>query len=1396
MTTRSWPWVLLLFPVALCLAEYSHTIYVDPVNGSNTTACLTDNDASQPCRNLSYAFQYRNHSTQYLLHPGTHYLNNIASDSPFTHLEEIAIRGMGSGPEDTEVVCSTANAGLAFINVTNVDFANVTFSNCASLQNSTSKNFSSDDFELSSTQVGLYFSLCANVSMDSVHVADSPQASGVTMYNTIGVNTFTDCSFSNNANPSPVSYPGGGGVYIEFSYCLPGNVSCENGTQDSYTDHNHDSTYNFVSCMFTQNEANSLNTSNASFLVPHREHHVAFGRGGGLSIFFNGDASNNTFTISDCIFSGNKAQWGAGMFVEFHDTSGGNNVLISDNSQFMDNRCTGTAGGGLRVGHCVYGNEMASTGNQVTILESSFTGNVADNGGGVSISPTRQQAPRNELATVLISESYFYSNRATYGAALNIELYSLILDGDKPNITIAECFFFNNSVHPPTYLRPHEVGIGAVYINDVNVHFRGTTNFIINKGSALAVVGSKVDFMNCIAVFYGNTGMSGAAIALLGSSMIIVNNTTKFNFQSNNASVQGGAIYNVYTNRNNYENIPNCFIAHKNPLIYPDDWDAEFKFANNYDSSGVIPNAIYSSSILPCAFTGGSGEQSVQDILCWKHWYYDGGKECQKYIHTGPGKINIVKGFSPIQSDGLMDMNEEIPNITAYPGEIFQLPIEAVDDLDHTIPVVYTASPGINHTALGLARIDPNYTYISDGIIRIYGNDGQNLTLNLDSTGNRVWHVEITVVLQQCPPGLLPTHIKCNTTDGDTNTSNADQCNTCECLLVDNTYYGGFIRCNSLYNASMIIGYWMGTVNEDCSNNKTCLLVAECPPGYCRTGKTEFLSLPRSICDLDSVICGPQNRTGVMCGRCKDGYGPALNSDTYECVHCNITRTQIAAHAIYYILSVYLPLFVLFLAIILFNIKLTTGPANAFILYSQVISSTFDLNAGGQIQLDLFVKHSNRYLLAYRFPYGIFNLEFFEQFIPPQYLCLGTSLNTLDILLLDYIVAFFPLLMILAVVLFYKLEASCCRRCVRTKKPVGQKKTLRKMFRIGDALIPAFATFILLSYTKFSLTSSYLSSSAPFYGASGRPSPPRHAYFAGQYSVDDSRYVLIYYMPAIIVFLTFVAIPPLLLLDYPLRWFEMALRRVSRLWRHYPKDKVHIILDAFQGCYKNKWRFFAGLYFIFRLLINVTYIYANPVLKFSLQEVYCVVFALLVAFLKPYKMDYHIFNYVDSFIFLNLAIINQISLYIYSYTRNGTTPPDAKLTFAIQYILVFLPLLYMIAYVLWSTLPIPRLRSRANEWLRNRQYQQYESLIQQSHSSVDPSEDIDWERAHDINSYSPTSHVAGHDSSPPPVKQIQTESADSGLQNKSSEESGSRSYGSTGQSTLVTFDTSIPGRDD
>ena len=1389
--------VLLLLSVvtgpASFTAEYSHTVYVDPERGTNSTACWTDNNSSLPCRNLSYALEYRNHSTQYLLQPGTHYLNSIASDDPFTDLEGVAIAGMGSGAEVTKVICFTPNAGLAFINVTNVAFENVTFSDCASLQNSTSRDYSSSEFELSSTEVGLYFSLCAGVSMDRVHIQNSLRGSGVIMYNTIGANSFSNCNFSNNSKPSPVASPGGGGVYIEFSYCLPGNTSCENGTQESYTDHNHGATYNFTSCTFIENEAHSLNETNSSFIVPHHKEHVAFGRGGGLSVFFNADSWNNTFTISGCNFLNNKAEWGAGMFVEFHDTSSGNNVSII-RTFFKENSCSGVAGGGLRIAHFVFatGNN-SNAGNQIEVNGCNFKGNTADNGGGVSIYPARQVGRRDELVNIAITSSFFEKNRARYGAALNVELFKLILDGDKPTITVFDGNFYNNSVYPLSYSGPHEVGIGAVYIDEVDVNFRGLTWFVINNGSALAVVGSKVNFSDAHVDFFNNQGMNGGAIALLGLSKMIINQWTRFLFKGNVASGQGGAIYNKYTDPNNFQKIANCFIAHRNASLPPDQWGAYFTFSDNRDSSGTNPNAIYSTSILPCAIAVGAGEGSIDSIFCWPTWKFD-SKNCQDYIRTGPGQIFIQRPSFPLDSNiptTDIDLKGSVPTISAYPGELVKLPIRAEDDLNHTISLVYIATPGINYTSSDYAKLGPNSTYLTNDIVQVYGNASQMLPLHLYSTGDRVWHVEMTVVLQECPPGLVNVETKLNCISTERNLTpdrsifddmtNITQqlCRSCECLPENN--YDGAVRCDSLSDASLISGYWMGKYEENCREGE-CLAIADCPPGFCQTAKYdhEFLKLPRSIDGLDNSIC-VKHRKGKLCGLCATDYGPAVNSYTFDCVLCNHT-SNIAAHVTYYVLSVYVPLFVLFLIIIVFNIKLTTGPANAFILYSQVISSTFDLNARARA---INLKHFDHYLLAYRFPYGIFNLKFFEQFISPHYLCFGTRLNALDLLLLRYAVAFFPLFMILAIVLYFKLQDCFQQKCNRRSRPVSQRPPKWYRPRVSEGLIPAFATFILLSYTKFSLVSSYISKQTTFIGSTGHPisGHSKIAYFAGHYSVTDPAYVYFYYLPAIVIFLTFVAIPPLILLDYPLRIFEKLLRKFPRVWSYYPNDKMHIILDAFQGCYKNKCRYFAGLYFIFRLLINVTYIYSTPLLQFSFQEVYCVVFALLVAFLKPYKLEYHIFNYIDSFMFLNLAVINQISLYIYAYTRDGSTPPHFPLVFAVQYILVFLPLLYMISYIVWSLMPMPKLRSRGKEWLRQKQHQRYQSLFQQSSAAnSDHTDDVDWERAHDINSYNPSarttcSHTAAA------TGQSQTDSEDLSRPDLFTGENRTKSYGSTNSST-------------
>ena len=1350
---------------------------MDPVRGNDSKACLESPSPSQPCRNLSYAFQYRNSSTQYVLQPGTHYLNSTASDEPFTDLHDIAITGNG-GIGLVRVLCFTNNTGLGFDGVQQITLKNVTFTNCAAIQNSTSQNISAlPKFELSRTKVALYFNNCKNISMENVHITDSPGASGVTIYNTGGTNNFMQCNFSGNIARPDDLYPGGGGMYIEFSYCLPGRAaSCDNST-DSNTDNNKQSTYTFTNCTFVGNQASTgaTNATASTFIVPYKRNHVAFSRGGGLSLFFKANASGNTFTITGCTFKGNTAIYGAGMFAEFHDTSGGNKVIVNGITKFVSNVCQ-IAGGGMRLGHYVYGTTVASEGNTVEVHKSTFSDNTAASGGGLSISPTRQNSDNmTQLFSALVELTTFEYNCAKYGAALRVELYSLIVRGSKPNITLSGCFFFNNTVYLTSYTKPQEVGVGTVYITQVNV-FLIKNIFLYNHGSALALVATSTHFLNTT-YFLTNDGIHGGAIALLGSSRIIINQTSQLFFVDNSAD-EGGAIYNKYTDKNNYKDSSECFIAHYDAFVPPDEWGAEFQFVKNTDSMGQ--NAIYSTSILPCAITGGRGQATVRQILCWDNWTYDGGRNCSDYIRTGPGNVTNERA-SPISraSEGSNEIH-----IPAFSGQLIPLYLRAVDDLNHTLPVAYRATVNSSQPSYTGAKVDPNYSYVSQNVLSVfqYGPNGTNATVHLNAVGDRAWNIDLKIELQDCPPGLQPTNINCDDTSSD------ELCLTCKCnSKVAN--YSENIQCNTPSNASLASGYWMGRYWEGECSNEMCFVVAQCPSGLCRSSKSEFIPLPQY--GLNEHICGPQNRTGVLCGKCIDGYGPALNSETYDCVSCNVSNHRLAVHATYYILAVYVPLFLLFLAIIVFNIKLTTGPANAFILYSQVISSTFDLNADGKIFLGSVIPNINYYLTAYKFPYGIFNLEFFEQFIPSESLCLGTQLKVLDILLLEYIVAFSPLLMIIGVVLVYKMRWRCS--CYVAKghryRNSGRCKACRT--RLGNALLPAFASFVLLSYTKFSLTSSYITVTTSLHDATGYPMGTERVYYAGYLSTTDRHYRLFYQTPSIFIFLTFVAIPPLLLLDYPL-WFleEKIIRRVPRLYRRYPKDKIHIMLDTFQGCYKDRWRCFAGLYFVFRLVINITYIYSDLLLQFMFQGMYSMLLAILVAYLKPYRREFHICNYVDSVIFLNLAIINQITFYLYSYTRNGTPPPVAA--FAVQYILVFLPLLYMVSYTVWCVLPIPNVRSRAKEWLAKRQQtQQMANLIENRTSATpEPTEDeIDWERAQEVNSYSPILHVTEHSDTAGNTRGKGSADFDSGLAVNSASSDGKttrQTYGSMGNSRSPT----------
>ena len=247
-----------------------------------------------------------------------------------------------------------------------------------------------------------------------------------------------------------------------------------------------------------------------------------------------------------------------------------------------------------------------------------------------------------------------------------------------------------------------------------------------------------------------------------------------------------------------------------------------------------------------------------------------------------------------------------------------------------------------------------------------------------------------------------------------------------------------------------------------------------CPPGFCyENPHFSHLFLPNNSEDLQKLICGHKHRQDTLCSKCIEGHGPAVNSPMHECINC----TDPIGDTFKYISTVYVPLVVMFVVIILFNVCLTTGAANAFILYAQIISSTFSVDADGQIPLILIIghHHASKLFKAYRIPYGIFNLEFIENLIPP--LCVGTKLSNLAVIALDYIVALTPLLLIVVGAIIFRLASCISDHCC---KNLTQSTNLQAPSRISTFLAKRkksqrghATSFFSVSFTLIHQTCSY-----------------------------------------------------------------------------------------------------------------------------------------------------------------------------------------------------------------------------------------------------------------------------------------------------------------------------------
>ena len=399
------------------------------------------------------------------------------------------------------------------------------------------------------------------------------------------------------------------------------------------------------------------------------------------------------------------------------------------------------------------------------------------------------------------------------------------------------------------------------------------------------------------------------------------------------------------------------------------------------------------------------------------------------------------------------------------------------------------------------------------------------------------------------------------------------------------------------------------------SGEQNDTVVGKCP--YTCILRSEWYSDPA---ELDYHTCSELwKRTGVLCSECMDGYGPLVYSYGIQCIPCPSKNSHLLFLASFLLLTIFC------LTVMILRISIARPPMSTFVLVSQVMAAPRILQyifIPGYPSIITNSAHHAVWSLFAMF-YGLWNLDILRSFLPQ--ICLSPHMTTLHAVLLEYVIAIFPLLMVLLAYYSVKLYDRGNRAIFWVCRPVHTcLARLRRSIDIRTSLVDAFATFIILSVNKVGYTSVSILQAVYVYSPYGNHSDfvyldPTLEYFGWHH--------LPYALTALIFIFALIFLPLLLLFLYPSRRFQTFLN--NRGWQCH---LLHVFADSFQGCYKDgtggtrDYRWFAGVNILMRFVavLHLELTRYRQLLTYSFMIVGVALYMALLAITQPYKKPAHL----------------------------------------------------------------------------------------------------------------------------------------------------------------------------
>ena len=442
---------------------------------------------------------------------------------------------------------------------------------------------------------------------------------------------------------------------------------------------------------------------------------------------------------------------------------------------------------------------------------------------------------------------------------------------------------------------------------------------------------------------------------------------------------------------------------------------------------------------------------------------------------------------------------------------------------------------------------------------------------------------------------------------------------------------------------------------------------AHCPYGLKHySNQNYYIGLPHNVSKLNSAMCGPFNRQGRVCGRCKSGYGPAVFSANLNCYRCS---GSYHGWGLYLFLELF-PVTLLFLLIVLFQFRATSDSVNCFLLISQLVIAIYQYTP--QEGSYPFGQSSGSLITTILVVYGFWNLDFFRPLVPP--FCVSQNITGLHANALLYIPVIHLLLLTALAYLLIELHARNCRIIVWLWRPIHKYYVkVHRNVNPRTSIIDAIATILILSYSRIMLASFNLLAPIGLYAPTGKV-VKYIVYYDGHlnyFSICHTPFVLL----AVTALVLFNVLPVVFLLLYPCKCLQKFLGRFTRASRI-----LHLFAEAFQGCYKNgrdggrDYRYFAGLYMAIRILSYVSHNTLWPPARWYLPGILFLLASICFVGLRPYRNDR--FNIVDCV----LCVATTVFLFSQSVVTAGGVDNTRLYQIVVQLILL-VPLVYITCYM-------------------------------------------------------------------------------------------------------------------